>query len=400
MNNFLTEEISRINYISKYNLKKTSVENEIISEQGWREAISLLRTDAEASRVFRSEIESVLADWRTTGQEFKAYTESGRELKTSSDILEGLRNGKLTEESVRDVCYQVFKKTNNPKLIESLAEDVVSSEKFINDYRDLTPKQIADKLEKSGMKLPKNSPQTKAIIEANAKAVEKDLKNLKDFERVTGRKAYKNKSEWRDYSTLRSDEELAREYYYRYGKDISSDIRDSKTFRDKLKRAGLIKRIWDGTKKTFKWVFSVKGITTLVLLSGLAYGAYKLFFDNEGIVPDCPEGFSYDWTKLDCVKSGSQDDNEQNQDNQVVKDEQGNVYKPCEGIYKIYCTTKDKDDDGVDLISKAQTCLDLSPTGMFNKQLENELLNKINKRTFTKNDIKYICMSTGTLAQL
>lgn len=398
MNNFLTEEISRINYISKYNLKKTSVENKIIlSEQGWRESISLLRTDAEASRVFRSEIESVLADWRTTGQEFKAYTESGRELKTSSDILQGLREGKLTEESVRDVCYQVFKKTNNPKLIDSLAEDVVSSEKFINDYRDLTPKEIADKLEKSGMKLPKNSPQTKAIIEANAKVVEKDLKNLQNFEKVTGRKAYKNKSEWRDYSTLRSDEELAREYYYRYGKDMSRDIRDSKAFRDKLKKARLIKRIWDGTKGVFKWVFSVKGITTLILLSGLTYGVYKVFFDNEGIVSDCPEGFTYDWTKLDCVKSGSQDDNEQNQ---VVTDEQGNVYKPCTGTYRINCVTKDIYENGVDYISQAQECLGLPLTGKFNKDLENELFNKINKRTFTKNDIKYICMSTGTLAQL
>lgn len=399
MNNFLTEEILRINYISKYNLKKTSVENEIISEQGWREAISLLRTDAEASRVFRSEIESVITDWRTTGQEFKAYTESGRELKTSSDILENLRNGRLTEESVRDVCYQVFKKTNNPKLIESLAEDVVSSEKFINDYRDLTPKQIADKLEKSGMKLPKNSPQTKAIIEANTKAVEKDLKNLKDFERVTGRKAYRNKSEWRDYSTLRSDEELAREYYYRYGKNISSDIRDGKAFRDKLERAGLIKQVWTGTAGVFKWVFSVKGITTLLLLSGLAYGVYKVFFDKEGIEPDCPEGFTYDWTKLECIKSGSQNDNNQNQNNQVVTDEQGNVYKPCEGIYKINCITRDKV-DGVDVISQAQECLGLPLTGKFNLDLENELFNKINKRTFTKKDIKYICMSTGTLAQL
>ena len=400
MNSFLTEEISRINYISKYNLKKTSVENKIIlSEQGWREAISLLRTDAEASRVFRSEIESILADWRTTGQEFKVYTESGRELRTSSEIIESLRQGKLTEESLRDVCYQVFKKTNNPKLIESLAEDVVSSEKFINDYRDLTPREIAAKLEKSRMKLPKNSPQTKAIIEANAKAVEKDLKNLKDFERVTGRKAYKNKSEWRDYSTLRGDEEIAREYYYRYGDDMARDIKDSKAFRDKLERANLIKRIWDGTKKTFKWVFSVKGITTLILLSGLAYGAYKVFFDNEGIVPDCPEGFTYDWTKLDCIKSGSQDDNDQNQNNQVVKDEQGNVYKPCEGIYKINCITKEKV-DGVDVISQAQSCLGLSATGMFNKELENELINKINKPTFTKNDLKYICMGTGTLAQL
>ena len=397
MNNFLTEEILRINYISKYNLKKTSVENEIISEQGWRESLSLLRTDAEASRVFRSEIESILTDWRTTGQEFKAYTESGRELKTSSEILQALRDGRLTEESVRDVCYQVFKKTNNPKLIDSLAEDVVSSEKFINDYRDLTPKQIADKLEKSGMKLPKNSPQTKAIIEANAKAVEKDLKNFKDLEGVRGRTRYKNKSEWRDYSTLRSDEELAREYYYRYGDDISRDIRDSKAFRDKLKRAGLIKRVWSGTKGVFKWVFSVKGITTLVLLSGLAYGVYKVFFDNEGIVSDCPEGFTYDWTKLDCIKSGSQDDNEQNQ---VVTDEQGNVYKPCTGTYRINCVTKDIYENGIDYISQAQDCLGLPLTGKFNKDLENELYNKINKRTFTKNDIKYICMSTGTLAQL
>jgi hypothetical protein len=44
--------------------------------------------------------------------------------------------------------------------------------------------------------------------------------------------------------------------------------------------------------------------------------------------------------------------------------------------------------------------LGLSETGMFDKELENKLASKLNKRSFTKEDIKYICMGGGTLAQL
>jgi hypothetical protein len=37
---------------------------------------------------------------------------------------------------------------------------------------------------------------------------------------------------------------------------------------------------------------------------------------------------------------------------------------------------------------------------MFNKELENKLSGKINKRSFTKDDIRFICMGGGTLARL
>ena len=57
-------------------------------------------------------------------------------------------------------------------------------------------------------------------------------------------------------------------------------------------------------------------------------------------------------------------------------------------------------DGGIDYISQAQDCLGISPTGMFNKELEDRLVKKIHKRTFTKEDIKLICMAGGTLARL
>jgi hypothetical protein len=171
--------------------------------------------------------------------------------------------------------------------------------------------------------------------------------------------------------------ENANKDFIRQNPKIVEDVRNGKNSESvwrALKKSGLL--IWRGGK----WILS-NGLW-IILFGGLAYGLWQYFKDETGAEKE-NEGSS-DYEPKPEPK---------------ITDSEGNVYDPCTGIYKIGCITKDGE-GGVDYISKAQDCLGLSPTGMFNKQLENALVNKIHKRTFTKEDIKYICMAGGTLAQL
>jgi hypothetical protein len=62
------------------------------------------------------------------------------------------------------------------------------------------------------------------------------------------------------------------------------------------------------------------------------------------------------------------------------------VYKDCEGPeYQLGCTDKG------DTIERVQACLKLPVTGKFDKDLENALIKKIGKKTFTEQDVFIIC---------
>jgi len=62
------------------------------------------------------------------------------------------------------------------------------------------------------------------------------------------------------------------------------------------------------------------------------------------------------------------------------------VYKDCEGPeYQLGCTDKG------DTIERVQACLKLPVTGKFDKDLENALVKKIGKKTFTEQDVFIIC---------
>lgn len=62
------------------------------------------------------------------------------------------------------------------------------------------------------------------------------------------------------------------------------------------------------------------------------------------------------------------------------------IYKDCTGPeYQLGCTDKG------DMIERVQACLKLPVTGKFDKELENALMKKIGKKTFTEQDVFIIC---------
>ena len=62
-------------------------------------------------------------------------------------------------------------------------------------------------------------------------------------------------------------------------------------------------------------------------------------------------------------------------------------YKECSGLYYKGC----KDKAGETYIIQIQECLGVKKTGLFDKQTEEALFNKIRKRKFRVVDIEDIC---------
>lgn len=391
----ILEEISRMRYILEYNLGKTSVENlKVITE--WRAFRDLLMTRDGATAV-RGEIESVL---KTGNLEIKAVKDlgGGTEILTkSSDIIKAIKDGRLTEQSLLELKGAIFQTTTNPGVIEAIAKDLVNSKEWERSYAHLSNQEILSKLRRGKLKVNPNSDQARSILNAHEAKLAEELRateELRNAENLRQRDSYRespyrSEKEWKDYSTLRTEEERAREFYRRYGVTIEKQAKTNPSgLFGKLTDAGLL------ILKGGKWVLS--NAVWLIIFGGLAYGAWALWSKKTGVKKDCPQGMVYDFESGDCVRAGETED-----DQNKVTDEQNNVYNPCEGVFKIWCITKDGvKENGVDYISQAQDCLGLSVTGMFNKEMEEKLYKKINKRTFTKADMSLICMRRSTLAAL
>ena len=396
MEKLILEDINRIKYISSYNLIKTSEENKInlMERDYFRGFKDLLGTDAGAFRSFKGEIDMMLSP----SKNLKIFASDGKQLKTTNEVLNALRMDRISVQSMIEISAETFKQTKNQKIINTIAEDIVASDKFIKDYANLKPAEILTKLEKSPLKLAKNSEQAKAIIRANETAKNlrdaREAREFRDFRDYGdyGRN-YRDYRDGRDYGDYgRNRERYSREErdWFNNNRDMRNVVRDNpKSAWQRLKSSGLL--IWKGGA----WI--IGNALWILLFGGLAYGVWRYFQGETGAGDECDEGFTKD-VNGNCVKSGLRNDDENNNENKIT-DSEGNIYNPCTGIYRIGCVTSDTT-EGVDNISIVQNCLGLSATGQFNKELENMLVKKINKRSFAKDDIKYICMAGGTISKI
>jgi len=376
----LQEEINRIRLISNYDSKKTSIENsnqllEIFgggSSKVFKTFQELLFADREAFSAFRSDLKLIMKRTKLTNY-------LGLELKTTDDVIRAIKDGKLSKNSMKSLGKETFLITKNPKIISSIADDFVRSEKFVNEYKKLSNDEILRKLETSPMKLSKTSEQSKAILKAHERALLEDERVL--FDEFRSGKQFKTEQEARDFFGSKEYERRSKEFVKNNSRDVKNaqEGKELGTLGEKLAKSGLA--IWKGGK----WLIG----NTLWILLGLTvgYGVCRVF-----------------WSEY-CKGFGSDDDKKEKEGTREytpepdIKDEFGNIYKPCTGTYKINCITKDSK-GGLDNISAAQDCLGLPLTGKFDAKLEQKLFNKINKRSFTKDDLEFICMTGGALAEL
>ena len=314
-------------------------------------------------------------------------TKDGKSLKSVDEIINALKDGKLADAERMKVKWTVYNNTKNDKLIAAIAEDIVDTKTFKNKYSSGTPGDRFLKLKKNNPNL--KDEQLKAVFDANEKRL-KDLDTFKD--EGAYRDVESGKSGESGQSTGRrkySEPEVEREV--KSYTEVKSDMnKKPNKVLDWLERRG----IWDSTKRVIK----SKALIKLALLTGIGVGVWYLFFKKHGNgTVECEqEGFEFSVEANDCVRKGSSDDDD---DQTQITDEEGNVYTDCNVEYHIGCKTPKGSED---LISKAQSCLGVKVTGLFNKETEIALSKKINQVSFTKDDIKYICRSGlgSTLARL
>ena len=395
----ILEEIRRINYILNYKLNETSVENKRHINERYGDGVSAFRdffSTREGAAILRTELEAAIQ----SGMELRTIGGVGKaeKLVKASDVIKAIKEERIAEQSLLDLKGYIFQNSKNPSVIDAVAYDIVHSKEWERSFAHLSPKEIIARLGKTGLKVKPGSEQARSILNAHDAKLLKDAKDLKDAKELKTAEDLKNAENLKNGKDFKDVEgpggregykergpmsekqiENANKDFIRQNPKIVEDVRNGKNSKSvwrALKKSGLL--IWRGGK----WILS-NGLW-IILFGGLAYGLWQYFKNETGAEREDENEGSSDYEPKPEPK---------------ITDSEGNVYDPCTGIYKIGCITKDGE-GGVDYISKAQDCLGLSPTGMFNKQLENALVNKIHKRTFTKGDIKYICMAGGTLAQL
>lgn len=401
----LLEEIRRIKFISNYNSEFTSEENkQTLIEQGFR---SIIR-DTSQLRGLMSDIEKVLSS-EIKGGVFK--TKDLKTLKTADEVIDALRLGKLAPAEQGRLSWNIFRKTDNPVIMKAVAEDAVQSKTFIQKYGSLDKQTFVNRL-KDKYKL--NSKQAEELWKANSRRISSSTKKIEDLK--TAREAAKVRRAKRAEAALQETEEAARKSNVSVEEVESTlnslnrserrwfenwkKINKIENFEVYIQNRGNFERllsdfrsrggIWN---KVFKWGKRTVLFSGLIALSKfligmglLGFGVWWLYDQFKKIgwdVDDCEPGYYYK-KGVGCIKRGGGD--EEDEDEGDEEDEE-DKYVECDTLYKKGCKNKKGNID----IMKAQECLKVTPTGLFDQATEDALFKKINKRTFTKDDLTTIC---------
>jgi hypothetical protein len=392
MKKIILEEINRFRFLSNYDNSKTSDENSVNLTEGvpGESLLKALESDRELASTFRDELSSV--------GKLGIQTRDLRLLKTPEEIIEAIKGGKIEAADLGKINWAVLKNTKDAKLAETLTKDITSNKSFMEGAAGKSQSEFMEALTKKGI------PENKAKLmwksyQSNLKELEvaKDFKDVKDVEVerdvVNADKDLKVADEVKAKENLDKASKLNKEEEDILNKISTAEqearIRKNREYLQKLKdEKPNVVLDWFRRNKLIKWVKRVIPWKTLLILGavgGAGYYAWYKWFKDKGFTVECPEGESINPANGKCERGGSGGSEQiiDPNDPDIINETDPSKFIECDGIYKLGC----KGDD----ISKVQDCLGIETTGLFGKRTEDALYKRINKRTFTKDDIKSIC---------
>jgi hypothetical protein len=398
MKNIILEEINRFRFLSNYDNSKTSVENgDILIEGVPGEALlKALESEKGLASTFRDELSAV--------GKLGVQTRDLKILKTPEEIIDAIKAGKIEAADLGKINWTVFKNTKDAKLGEALSKDITSTKSFEKFAAGKSKDEVIDLLKNKGVSDSKANSLWKSY-EKNLKDLEgtKDFKDTKDYKNIKDVDAEKDILN-ADKDLKAADEVKAKENLDRAKKlnkeeeDIlnkistaeqEARIRENREYLQRLKdEKPNVVLDWFRRNRLIRWVGKVVPWKTLLILGGIGgagYLAWYYWFKDKGFTVECPDGESINPVNNKCERGGGggEDRTIDPNDPDIINETDPSKFIECSGIYKLGCKGND--------ISKVQDCLGIETTGLFGKRTEDALYKRINKRTFTKDDIKTIC---------
>ena len=327
--------------------------------------------------------------------------------KTVDDVILALKKNKLMPDDKGKLYVSILENSKNRSLKDAAAKEIVRDLDFVNSFSSGT---AAERLLKLKTKNPKLSDDTiNTLYRFNEKRILNSARKTKRTEKAAeaaraaeAERAAEElvKAETKGYNRglddfFKNNKQALDDSARRYGHpDISSWVRSDRDgfFRYVKSQERTGKGIFG---KIINWGGRVIGLRTLwslAKIAGVSWGVWWLFFRENGFKVTCENGKvvtdpkhcetdkkTDDGTDDDKIKGRSKID--------TIVDTEGNKYQECEAPYYKGCVNKKGNSD----IKKVQDCLGVTPNGFFNKETEDALYNKINKKSFSPSDIITIC---------
>ena len=407
----LKEQLNRIKLLYNYNLNETYEENKIKQSsknylnEAAAEALIAAKELGNAERaILHNSLETVVADiGAVTIKNEKGIFSS---TKNVEEIVLAMKEGRIAGAELGNIGKSLLKSPATSTEIKSLAAELVTSfPSFEQKYGMLTREQAVNELMNGPGKYTKGEAETLMNKYKSRKSRVDPIEPPKTGEGPKPSEGPVNQNNINLNITNQVQSEgfkIAEEYgphmddaaRKRKWKDSQDWLKnDERGFMEEYNRVSKGSRLRRGLnwgRKIMSWgtlwgIFKIAGIGLTL------WAVYSLFTDSGWKVKDDDKiddddggGGGGD----DDGGGGGSPDDDQNQG--VLIDVDGNKYIECTPPYYKGCVAKKGNDD----IRKAQDCLGVTPNGFFNKETEDALYKKINKKSFSPSDMPSICATS------
>jgi hypothetical protein len=376
----LINEILTFKLLSKYETKNTFTENvNVMIEQ--KGALKSLIKNIEP------ELAAILKKTGPLGP--------GGTLKTVDDVIFALKTKSLTPINKGKLYAEILKSSKNRSLKEAAAELIVNQKSFIDNLSSGT---AAERLFKIKSKNPNLSDEVvRTLHKANEKRILRSIKQT----RKTLKPPKPSPNQIINNNYIFPNPTLIDDYVRNYKGNIDDFAKQNghSSMSNWMKNdPSDVYRVVSSEGKSGKGIFSklinwggrvikMRTLWGLAKIAGVSWLVWWAFFKEDGFKIQCEPGEHEENDR--CVADKKTDDAkfEGRTKSDTIVDSEGNQYQECEAPYYKGCVNKKGNSD----IKKVQDCLGVTPNGFFNKETEDALYNKINKKSFSPSDISTIC---------